>query len=163
MRASSFPDRLKRAIGSRSYAEVADEAGCSVATITRLITGSRRRPYRHTLIKLASATGVSPLWLEDGTGPMLAAQGKSPNQLAPRDCRRCEHHIDAANYGEGKAHNLCGHPNVRTQGHAIASAPIIRGVDTLCARGRWFTLHPSLIPNSLLETRRRGASRKEGR
>jgi transcriptional regulator with XRE-family HTH domain len=147
MNTLSFALRLKLAIGSRSARDVADEAGCSAAAISRLLRGGRR-PHRHIAFKLAAATHVKFDWLYMGDGPMQEAPSPRVAKLRYRDCRRCKHHIDAANYGSGKAHDLCGHPNVRVQGHAVASAPLVRGLDNLCARGAWYAPSPLLIPRS---------------
>lgn len=64
---ATLADRLRHAIGDRSAAEVAVQAGITRQHVHRLITGRMKRgPSIEVVQSLADALGVTPAWLGFG-------------------------------------------------------------------------------------------------
>lgn len=85
-----FPERVEAALARvKNLAALARETGISTNALFKWRKGLSD-PSRENLIALASATGVSLLWLAAGQGPMLAGQtdaARSRQDAPPRKTR----------------------------------------------------------------------------
>jgi len=70
---TAFVDRLARALGETSQAQIARKAGVSTSVMTRYLNGSEPGLFRAA--RLAEALGVSLQWLATGQGQPNAAAG----------------------------------------------------------------------------------------
>ena len=67
-RVNTIATRLKQAREARGWSQeqLAAEAGVSQGTIGNIESGARKRP--RDILRIVAAAGVSPEWLQDGTG-----------------------------------------------------------------------------------------------
>lgn len=65
---SPLHDRLRQAVGTRSYREIAEATKAHPETVRRYMSG--QMPSTEFLVELAELTGVNVAWLLTGEGPM---------------------------------------------------------------------------------------------